>query len=179
MSQSALHLLPDGRRVAFRQLNGSGPAVVFLPGYMSDMTGSKAIALFGWASLTGRACLLLDYSGCGESPGDFAEGTLSRWCEEVVTLVEARLDGPLVLVGSSMGGWLMLLAARRLGARVAALVGVAAAPDFTDWGYDAAQKAPGGIDGRILYRCACCPANARKNCTTVSAAMISSPRHGR
>ena len=141
MSQSALHLLPDGRRVAFRQLNGSGPAVVFLPGYMSDMTGSKAIALFGWASRTGRACLLLDYSGCGESPGDFAEGTLSRWCEEVVTLVEARLDGPLVLVGSSMGGWLMLLAARRLGARVAALVGVAAAPDFTDWGYDAAQKA--------------------------------------
>ena len=141
MSQSALHLLPDGRRVAFRQLNGSGPAVVFQPGYMYDMTGSKAIALFGWASRTGRACLLLDYSGCGESPGDFAEGTLSRWCEEVVTLVEARLDGPLVLVGSSMGGWLMLLAARRLGARVAALVGVAAAPDFTDWGYDAAQKA--------------------------------------
>jgi pimeloyl-ACP methyl ester carboxylesterase len=114
---------------------------VFLPGYMSDMAGSKATALFEWAGQAGHGCLLLDYSGCGESPGEFAGGTLSRWCDEVVGLVEARLAGPVVLVGSSMGGWLMLLAARRLGARVAALVGVAAAPDFTEWGYGEADKA--------------------------------------
>ena len=105
------------------------------------MAGNKAAALFDWAERAGRSCLLLDYSGCGESRADFADGTLSRWCEEVVALVEARLEGQVILVGSSMGGWLMLLAARRLGARVAALVGIAAAPDFTSWGFDDWQKA--------------------------------------
>lgn len=141
MSEAGFHTLSDGRRIAFRQCGGLGPAVVFLPGYMSDMAGSKATALFAWAESAGRACLLFDYSGCGESPGVFAEGTLSRWCDETVQLVEARVAGPVVLVGSSMGGWLMLLAARRLGERVAALVGIAAAPDFTEWGYDADQRA--------------------------------------
>ena len=140
--QVGFHSLPGGRRIAFRQAAGSDPAIVFLPGYMSDMAGSKATALFDWCERAGRGCLLLDYSGCGESPGDFADGTLTRWCEEAVALVEARLSGQVVLVGSSMGGWLMLLAARRLGSRVTGLVGVAAAPDFTDWGYDAAQKNP-------------------------------------
>ena len=139
--ETGFHALPDGRRIAFRHQVGRGPTIVFLPGYMSDMAGSKATALFDWAPATGRACLLFDYSGCGESPGDFAEGTLSRWCEEAVALIEAHTQGPVVLVGSSMGGWLMLLAARALGGRVAALVGIAAAPDFTDWGYDAGQKA--------------------------------------
>jgi len=139
--QDGVHILPDGRSIAFRQAIGSGPSIVFLPGYMSDMAGSKASALFEWAAEAGRGCLLLDYSGCGESPGDFADGTLSRWCEEVVAVVEARLSGAVILLGSSMGGWLMLLAARRLGARVAGMVGVAAAPDFTDWGFDPAQKA--------------------------------------
>jgi pimeloyl-ACP methyl ester carboxylesterase len=104
---------------------------VFLPGYMSDMAGSKATALFDWAVARGRAALLLDYSGCGESPGAFADGTLSRWRDEVVALVEARCPGPVVLVGSSMGGWLMVLATLALGERVASLVGIAAAPDFT------------------------------------------------
>jgi pimeloyl-ACP methyl ester carboxylesterase len=141
VSQAGFHSLPDGRRIAFRQLPGRGPAIVFLPGYKSDMAGSKATALWQWAEREGRACLLLDYSGCGESPGDFADGTLTLWSEEVVALIEARLGGAVVLVGSSMGGWLMLLAAERLGSRVAALVGIAAAPDFTDWGYDAGQKA--------------------------------------
>jgi len=133
--------LADGRRIAFRQASGELPAIVFLPGYMSDMAGAKATALFEWAAAKRRACLLLDYSGCGESPGDFAGGTLTRWCEEVVALVEARTTSPVILVGSSMGGWLMLLAALRLDARVAGLVGIAAAPDFTDWGFDEAQKA--------------------------------------
>jgi pimeloyl-ACP methyl ester carboxylesterase len=114
---------------------------VFLPGYMSDMAGGKATALFAWAETEGRECLLLDYSGCGESGGKFADGTLSRWRDEVVALVEARCREPAILIGSSMGGWLMLLAALALGERVIGLVGIAAAPDFTDWGRDATQKA--------------------------------------
>ena len=136
-----MHRLADGREIAFRYNPGRGPTLVFLPGYMSDMAGSKATALFDWAAARGQAALLLDYSGCGESPGDFAEGTLSRWRDEAVALVEARCDGPVVLVGSSMGGWLMVLVALALGQRVAALVGIAAAPDFTEWGRDAVQKA--------------------------------------
>jgi pimeloyl-ACP methyl ester carboxylesterase len=140
VSESGFHTLADGRRIAFRHCPGDAPTIVFLPGYMSDMAGSKASALFEWARAAGRSCLLFDYSGCGESPGDFADGTLGRWCDEAVVLVERRVAGPIVLVGSSMGGWLMLLAAPRLGAHVSALVGVAAAPDFTEWGYDAALK---------------------------------------
>ena len=140
MPESGYHTLADGRRIAFRHATGRGPALLFLPGYMSDMAGSKATALFDWAERNGKACLLLDYSGCGESEGDFADGTLSRWCEEVVALVNTHVEGPLVLVGSSMGGRLMVLAARALGARVSAIVGIAAAPDFTDWSFDAGQK---------------------------------------
>jgi pimeloyl-ACP methyl ester carboxylesterase len=134
------HELPGGRRIAHRLVEGAGPALVFLPGYMSDMAGGKASAVAEWAQAHGRACLLLDYSGCGESPGAFADGTLGRWSEEVLALIGARVAGPVVLIGSSMGGWLMLLVALELGERIAALVGVAAAPDFTDWGYDDAHK---------------------------------------
>ena len=141
MIETGFHTLADGRRIVFRRIEGSGPAIVFLPGYMSDMAGSKATALIEWAADNGRACLLFDYSGCGESPGDFAEGTLTRWREEAAGLIGALTSGPVVLVGSSMGGWLMLLTARELGERVAGLVGIAAAPDFTDWGYDEEQKA--------------------------------------
>ena len=135
------HTLADGRRVAYRHTLGAGPALVFLPGYMSDMTGSKATAVFDWAVAQGRECLLLDYSGCGQSAGDFADGTLSRWRDEVAALA-GLLEAPTaVLIGSSMGGWLMLLAALAMPEKVHALVGIAAAPDFTDWGYSAAQKA--------------------------------------
>lgn len=142
MIDTGFHQMPDGRRIAYCYHAGAGPALVFLPGYMSDMAGSKATALFDWARAEGRECLLLDYSGCGASEGDFADGTLSRWCEEVLALIEARLAmDEVVLVGSSMGGWLMLLAGEALGERLAGLVGIAAAPDFTDWGYDEAQKA--------------------------------------
>jgi pimeloyl-ACP methyl ester carboxylesterase len=130
----------DGRRIAFRHRTGAGPSIVFLPGYKSDMAGGKATAVFGWARERGRGCLLLDYSGCGLSGGEFSEGTLSRWRDEVLALVAARIEGPVVLVGSSMGGWLMLLVGEALGARLHALVGIAAAPDFTDWGYDRAQQ---------------------------------------
>ena len=141
MPATRFHPLSDGRRIAFRHIPGGGPAVVFLPGYMSDMAGGKATALAEWAAYEGRECLLLDYSGCGESGGDFGQGTLSRWRDEVVALIEAHVTGKVVLVGSSMGGWLMLLVAQRLGERLAGLVGIAAAPDFTDWGYDEEQKA--------------------------------------
>lgn len=140
MAAACLHKLPDGRRIAFRHTPGLSPAVAFLPGYMSDMAGSKATALFDWATQNGRECLLLDYSGCGESEGDFAEGTLGRWTEEALALIDARMAGPVVLVGSSMGGWLMLLAALSLGPRVAGLVGIAAAPDFTQWAYDELER---------------------------------------
>ncbi len=132
----------DGRRIAFRHASGKGPAVVFLPGYMSDMAGGKATAVLDWAVARGQECLLLDYSGCGESEGNFADGSLSRWRQEVVPLVESQVAArQVILVGSSMGGWLMLLAAQAMPDRVAALVGIAAAPDFTRWGYDAGQKA--------------------------------------
>ncbi len=140
MTETQFHALPDGRRIAFRFTPGDGPALVFLPGYMSDMTGSKACAVFDWAASQGRACLLLDYSGCGASDGDFADGTLTRWRDEVLALIDAQVAGPIVLVGSSMGGWLMLLVGRALGDRLAGLIGIAAAPDFTAWGFSDEQQ---------------------------------------
>jgi pimeloyl-ACP methyl ester carboxylesterase len=148
--ETGFHTLTDGRRIAFRRVGGAGPAIAFLPGYKSDMSGSKATALIDWAVANGRACLLFDYSGCGESPGDFADGTLSRWREEALALIGALTSGPVVLVGSSMGGWLMLLVARELGARIAGLIGIAAAPDFTEWGYDDEQKAQLARDETLL-----------------------------
>ena len=140
MAETSFHTLPDGTRIAFRHVAGNGPAIVFLPGYMSDMSGSKAAAVFGWAEAAGRECLLLDYSGCGDSDGEFADGSLSRWRDEVLAVVQAQVSGPVVLVGSSMGGWLMLLVGLALGQRLAGMVGIAAAPDFSDWGYSAEQQ---------------------------------------
>ena len=150
MSEPQFYVMTDGRRIAYRYASGTGPALVFLPGYMSDMAGSKAAAVFGWAQAQGRACLLLDYSGCGASDGDFADGTLSRWRDEVLALIAAKCAGPVVLVGSSMGGWLMLLVALAIPAQVTALVGIAAAPDFTDWGYTPAQKAQLAADETVF-----------------------------
>jgi pimeloyl-ACP methyl ester carboxylesterase len=134
-------VLPDGTRIAYRHLAGASPTIVFLPGYMSDMAGAKAGAVFEWALQRGLGCLLLDYSGCGQSEGEFARGTLSRWRDEVVALAGHCGIDRMVLVGSSMGGWLMLLIAQVLGARAVALVGVAAAPDFTQWGRDDRARA--------------------------------------
>ncbi|MGH6745849.1 alpha/beta hydrolase [Novosphingobium sp.] len=134
MTETRYLELPDGRRIAHRFTPGTGPTIVFLPGYMSDMAGSKATALFEMAQDSGRPCLLLDYSGCGDSPGDFAEGTLSRWRDEVLAVIAAAALEQVVLVGSSMGGWLMLMVAEALAGKVRGLIGVAAAPDFTDWG---------------------------------------------
>lgn len=141
MIPSCFHAMPDGRRIAYRLTQGATPALVFLPGYMSDMEGGKATAVFEWARANGRACMLLDYSGCGASEGDFEDGTLTRWCDEVLALIEAYIEGEIILIGSSMGGWLMLLVGEALGGRLSGLVGIAAAPDFSDWGYSEQQKA--------------------------------------
>jgi pimeloyl-ACP methyl ester carboxylesterase len=140
MDSPRFHTMPEGRQIAFRHVAGAAPTIVFLPGYRSDMAGGKATALAAWAHTQGRACVLFDYSGCGESPGDFAAGTLGRWEEEAAALLASQVEGSVVLVGSSMGGWLAVLLGRALGPRLAGLVGIAAAPDFTDWGYSAEQK---------------------------------------
>lgn len=138
----------DGVHLAVRVREGAGPAVMFLPGYGSDMEGSKAVALHGWAARTGRPFLRFDYSGCGASDGLFEDGTLARWRDDVLAIVDAS-QGDLVLVGSSMGGWVMLLVALARPDRVKALVGIAAAPDFTDWGYSQDEKMAILREGRL------------------------------
>jgi pimeloyl-ACP methyl ester carboxylesterase len=139
----------DGSRLAFRRVKGRGPTLVFLPGYASDMGGAKAQALEAWAIRTGRSMLRLDYSGCGESDGAFEDGTLANWADDARRVIEQVLRGPLVLVGSSMGGWIMLLLALALGSDVKGLVGIAAAPDFTDWGFSSIQKGQLEKKGRL------------------------------
>ncbi|MET0364289.1 MAG: alpha/beta hydrolase [Sphingobium sp.] len=141
---------PDGLRLAYRYRGGAGPVIVFLPGYMSDMEGSKAIALDQWAAATGQAMLRFDYAGCGASEGDFTDGTLDSWRDDARLLIDRFAPGELVLVGSSMGGWLALLLARDLGPRVRALVGIAAAPDFTEWGFSDEQKAALQAEGQLV-----------------------------
>ena len=98
-------------RLAYRHVAGAGPTIVFLPGYMSDMAGGKATALFDWAATEGQACLLLDYAGCGLSDGLFADQTLLDWRGDVLDLIDAKAAGSVLIVGSSMGGWMMLLTA--------------------------------------------------------------------
>lgn len=131
---------PDGLRLAYRHRRGRGPTVVFLPGYMSDMEGGKATTLDVWAAVKGRAMLRLDYSGCGASEGAFTDGTLTIWRDDVLFLIDSLVEGPFILVGSSMGGWLALLVALARPEQLAGLVGIAAAPDFTDWGFTEEQK---------------------------------------
>jgi len=135
----------DGRRIAYRLRPASdrvtGPTLVFLPGYASDMDGAKASEIDMFAAAAGLAYLRLDYSGTGSSGGEFGDGTLDRWLDEVVSAIDMIVEGPVLLVGSSMGGWLALHAAMKRPDRVKGVVGIAAAPDFTDWGYTAEQKA--------------------------------------
>ena len=128
-------LLHEGRRLAYSQIDGEGPGVVFLGGFRSDKEGTKALDLEQWAQESGRAFLRFDYSGHGESSGDFLDGTIGDWTEDAEAVVNALADGPQILVGSSMGGWISLLLARRMPERIAGLVTIAAAPDFTEDGY--------------------------------------------
>ena len=118
----------------------TAPTVVFLPGYASDMTGTKATALEAWARATGHAHIRFDYGGCGASEGAFADQTLADWRDDVLAMIDQVAKGPVVLVGSSMGGWLMLLAAKARPETVVGLVGIAPAPDFTDWGFTTEEK---------------------------------------
>jgi pimeloyl-ACP methyl ester carboxylesterase len=136
-----LRYLDSGaRRLAYIHRAGRGPTILFLPGYASDMAGSKATALDAWAAGEGRAMLRFDYGGCGASGGDFEAQSLEDWLGDALAMIDRVVEGPLVLIGSSMGGWLMLLAALARPERVAALVGIAAAPDFTSWGFSGGQK---------------------------------------
>ena len=122
----------DGVEVAWQKLDGRGPTVVFLPGFRSDMTGDKATALAAFCAERGHAMLRFDYSGHGSSGGRFEDGTIGIWTNDALTAIDCLTEGKLVLVGSSMGGWIAMLCALARRDRVAALVGIAAAPDFTE-----------------------------------------------
>ena len=139
-------------RIAYRLTPGVGPAVVFLGGFKSDMEGTKAVFLEDWAIAQGRAFLRFDYSGHGSSDGAFTDGSIGNWTADTRAAL-GLIDGPVVLVGSSMGGWISLLLARAIPDRIAGLVTIAAAPDFTQdsmWaGFDDAQKAALNRDGQI------------------------------
>ncbi|HZP75857.1 MAG TPA: alpha/beta hydrolase [Pseudolabrys sp.] len=144
MTESCLKSLTIGtpaRRIAVRQREGAAPGLLWLGGFKSDMKGTKAEALDQWAAREGRACTRFDYSGHGESGGEFTEGTIGRWLEESVAVFRECCRGPQVVVGSSMGGWLALLLARQLlsgmgggapAASIAGMVLIAPAVDFTE-----------------------------------------------
>lgn len=135
----------QGRRLAYHKTDGRGPCVVFLGGLKSDMEGTKALHLEAWARAQGCTFLRFDYSGHGESSGTFEEGCIGDWHEDTLAAVDLLAEGPIVPVGSSMGGWQALLLARARATRIAGMVTIAAAPDFTEDGYWAnfsdAQKA--------------------------------------
>jgi pimeloyl-ACP methyl ester carboxylesterase len=142
-----------GASIAYRRRSGKSPTVVFLGGFMSDMSGSKASALDAFCAVRGQAFLRFDYSGHGESEGSFVDGTIGVWLDDALLAIDRQSTGPLVLVGSSMGGWIALHVALARRERILALVGIAAAPDFTEdliWGeYDAAKRAALLRDGVV------------------------------
>lgn len=144
---------PHGRRLAFARTAGRGPGIVFLGGFRSDMTGTKALFLQDWAQAQGRAFLRFDYSGHGQSSGAFHDGCIGDWAADAMAAIATLTEGPQILVGSSMGGWIALLVARSMAGRVGGLVGIAAAPDFTEdsmWaGFSDDQRAALTRDGRI------------------------------
>lgn len=144
MNTTSFLTSPQGRSIAYHLTAGTGPTVVFLGGFKSDMGGTKAVHLEAWAKAQGRAFLRFDYSGHGESSEAFTDGCIGDWFEDACAAL-SLIDGPLVLVGSSMGGWISLLVAREMPERIVGLVTIAAAPDFTEdsmWaGFDDAQKA--------------------------------------
>ncbi|HEC00827.1 MAG TPA: alpha/beta hydrolase [Sphingomonadales bacterium] len=125
------YIVNEGRKLAYCKLDGKGPTVVFFPGFMSDMEGSKALALEAFCREREQAYVRFDYSGHGKSSGDFIDGTIGAWAEDGMAIMDQVTEGPLVLVGSSMGGWIGLLCALARKDRVRGYVGLAAAPDFT------------------------------------------------
>ncbi len=149
MTPEVSHLDIGDRRIACRIRPGRSPNLLFLPGYASDMDGSKAVALDAFAEQRGLGMLRFDYSGTGLTGGSFADGTLDRWLAESLAILDRLAEGPVIVIGSSMGGWIALHLALQRPERVAALVGIAAAPDFTDWGFTDAQRAELLTTGRI------------------------------
>ena len=123
---------PGGVSIAYHKSAGRQPGLMFLGGFMSDMTGTKATALEAYARARGRAFVRFDYQGHGASSGRFEDGTIGLWAEDAIAVLDAVAEGPQILIGSSMGGWIMLLTALARPERVAGLVGIAAAPDFTE-----------------------------------------------
>jgi len=122
----------DGASIAYHRLDGNGPGVVFLHGFHSDMEGGKALALEAWCKAEGRAFLRSDLFGHGTSSGRVEDGSIGRWADDATIVLDELTTGPQILVGSSLGGWIALLTALRRRNRVAGLVGIAAAPDFTE-----------------------------------------------
>ena len=143
----------QGRSLAYNRIEGAAPGIVFLGGFKSDMAGTKAVYLEEWARKAGRAFLRFDYSGHGESGGLFEDGCIGDWADDARAVIETLTEGPQILVGSSMGGWISLLMARTIPHRVAGLVTIAAAPDFTEQGFWAgftdAQRQTVLTQGRI------------------------------
>jgi pimeloyl-ACP methyl ester carboxylesterase len=133
--ENVAYIEVGGRSIAYRLRQGHEPTLVFLPGYASDMEGTKALALDAFAQRRGLAMLRFDYSGTGSSEGRFEDGTLGAWLEESLAAIDQLTSGPLILIGSSMGGWIALHLALLRPERMRALAGIAAAPDFTDWGF--------------------------------------------
>jgi pimeloyl-ACP methyl ester carboxylesterase len=127
-----IHTTARGRKLAYDHVAGHGPTVVFLGGFRSDMTGTKAAHLAEWAREQGRDFLRFDYSGHGKSSGVFEDGCISDWAEDAADIITARAKPPFTLIGSSMGGWITLLLARHMPQNISRLVTVAAAPDFTE-----------------------------------------------
>jgi len=152
MSEIAVQYLEfEGRRLGYRKRSGHSPTFLFLPGYASDMEGAKAVAIDAFAEGRGIAMLRFDYSGTGCSNGNFEDGTLALWLEESLAVIDELTDGPLIVVGSSMGGGIGLHLAILRPERAKALVGIAAAPDFTDWGLASADSAEQQGVGRKFW----------------------------
>jgi len=134
MTHTAARILPrpDGATIAYHALEGKSPGVIFCGGFKSDMTGTKALALEAYCRDAGRAFVRFDYFGHGESSGAFEDGTIGRWADDTIAVIDEIAEGPQIIVGSSMGGWIMLLAALARAQRIVGLVGIAPAPDFTE-----------------------------------------------
>lgn len=122
----------DSEKIAYKKSAGRGPTLIWCGGLKSDMEGSKAVHLHSWAAARGQGFIRFDYFGHGESSGDFIEGTMSRWADDITQTCDQLADGPVVLIGSSMGGWAALLAALANPERIAGLVLINPAPDFTE-----------------------------------------------
>lgn len=153
MAETTFLETPQGRRIAYHKTDGTGPGVVFLGGFKSDMEGTKAIHLEAWAKTQGMAFLRFDYSGHGQSSGAFEDGAIGDWAEDAYEAIEALTSGPQILVGSSMGGWISSILIAKMPEKIAGFVGIAAAPDFTEdsmWaGFSEDQRAELARSGKV------------------------------